>query len=319
MNNIYDIAIVGGGPGGIASAVEASIFGLEKILFIEKGDNHSQTIRQYYKDSKRVDKDWKGQEVTIKGNVEFFDGTKESTLDYFEVLLDGDGIDALFNTEVYSVAKGDDGVFLMSTNNGEYKAKNVIISIGRMGKPNKPSYKIPGTIKQFVNFTPSECRGNEKVLIVGGGDSAIEYACHLSKDNNITLSYRRDTFAKANDINRDMIVQYDQEEKLRVRYNADVESIENDEGKIKVNYSHGYGVTYDRILYALGGTTPVDFLKNCNIELDENGEPLFNDKFETSVKGLYMAGDIVFKSGGSIAMAINHAYDILRDIMKEKG
>ena len=47
----YDLIIVGGGPGGIASAVEASLFGVKKILLIEKADNHSQTIRQYYKDA----------------------------------------------------------------------------------------------------------------------------------------------------------------------------------------------------------------------------------------------------------------------------
>ncbi len=318
MENLYDIAIVGGGPGGIASAVEASIFGLKKILFIEKGDNHSQTIRQYYKDAKRVDKDWQGQEVTIKGNVEFFDGTKESTLDYFETLLDDDRIDTLFNTEVFGVTKEEDDTLSVATNNGTYRAKNVIIAIGRMGKPNKPSYKIPRTIRKFVNHNPHDCRGHEKILVVGGGDTALEYACHLSTDNEVTLSYRRDSFARANDINREMITQYDQEERLRVRYETDIDSVENHDGRIKVNYSNGYPVIYDRIIYALGGTTPVDFLRSCHIELDEDGQPIFNAQHETSVEGLYMVGDIVFDSGGSIAMAINHAHDVLTDIVNKR-
>ena len=314
MENLYDIAIVGGGPGGIASAVEASIFGMNKILFIEKGDNHSQTIRQYYKDSKRVDKDWKGQEVVIKGNVEFFDGTKESTLDYFETLLDDERIDTLFNTEVSGVTKDGDE-FLVSTSSGDYRAKNVIIAIGRMGKPNKPSYKIPRTIRSVVNFNPHKCRGHEKILVVGGGDTAVEYACHLTKDNVVTLSYRKDSFARANDINRDMIIRYDQEERLRVRYETNIDSIENHEGKVQVNYSNGFHTIYDRVIYALGGTTPVDFLRSCNIDLDEEGQPIFSDTHETSVEGLYMVGDIVFNSGGSIAMAINHAHDVLGDIV----
>ena len=105
---------------------------------IEKGDNHSQTIRQYYKDSKRVDKDWKGQTVDMVGNVDFFDGTKESTLEYFETILDGDGIETLFNAEVDRVTKEDD-IFTVVTPQGDFLAKNVIVSIGRMGKPNKPS------------------------------------------------------------------------------------------------------------------------------------------------------------------------------------
>lgn len=149
--------------------MEASIFGLERILFIEKGDNHSQTIRQYYKDSKRVDKDWQGQSVDMEGNVEFFDGTKESTLEYFESLLDHENIDTLFEYEVDRVVK-ENGLFSVVTPKGDFTAPNVIVSIGRMGKPNKPSYKIPASIKKVVNFNPYECRGREKILVVGGGD-----------------------------------------------------------------------------------------------------------------------------------------------------
>ena len=317
MEALYDIAIIGGGPGGIASAVEASIFGMEKILFIEKGDNHSQTIRQYYKDAKRVDKDWQGQTVDIKGNVKFFDGTKESTLEYFESLLDDESIDTLFNTEVQGVTKDGD-LFIVKTPNGEYKAKNVIVAIGRMGKPNKPSYKIPRTIKSCINFNPHDCRGHEKILVVGGGDTAVEYACHLSTDNTVTIAYRKESFSRINDINAEMITRYDQEELLRIRYSADILSIENHEGKVQVNYTNGYHVIYDRVIYALGGTTPVDFLRSCGIGLDSDNEPIFNAQHETTVEGLYMVGDIVFNSGGSIAMAINHAHDVLTDIIAKR-
>ena len=56
-----------------------------------------------------------------------------------------------------------------------------------------------------------------------------------------------------------------------------------------------------------------------DMQLDDNSMPIINDKYETSVDGLYIAGDIVYKSGGSIAMAINHAYEILKDITGEDG
>ncbi len=315
MSKIYDLVVIGGGPGGIASVVEASIFKIGKILLIEKGDNHSQTIRQYYKDSKRVDKDWKGQKTDLIGNVDFFDGTKESTLDYFESLLDSEMIDTVFSCEVDRVVKEED-VFKIVASCGEYKSKNVIVSIGRMGKPNKPSYKIPRSIKSFVNFNPYECRGGEKILVVGGGDSAVEYACQLTTQNSVTLSYRRDKFSKISDINAEMINRYDQEERLRVRYSTDIESIENEEGRVKVNYTNGFHTIYDRVIYALGGTTPVDFLQKSGIEIDENKQPIFDENYQTSVEGLYLAGDIIYNSGGSIAMAINHAYTVLEDITR---
>jgi len=319
MENLYDLIIVGGGPGGIASAVEASFFGVKKILLIEKGDNHSQTIRQYYKDAKRVDRNWQGQTIEFEGNVEFFDGTKESTLEHFESLLDSDGIDALFECEVDRVHKEEEGVFSVVTTKGTFVAHNVIVAIGKMGKPNKPDYKIPPTIKKVVDFNPYGAHGQEKILVVGGGDSAVEYACELSNLNDVTLSYRKESFNRVNDVNKEAIERYDQEEKLRVRYGMDIESIENEEGRVKVNYTNGYHTIYDRVIYALGGTTPIDFFRKSEMEVDEHDLPVTSESYETSVKGLYVAGDIVYKSGGSIAKAVNHAYHILKDITGKDG
>lgn len=319
MENLYDLIIVGGGPGGIASAVEASFFGVKKILLIEKGDNHSQTIRQYYKDAKRVDRNWQGQTIEFEGNVEFFDGTKESTLEHFESLLDSDGIDALFECEVDRVHKEEEGVFSVVTTKGTFVAHNVIVAIGKMGKPNKPDYKIPPTIKKVVDFNPYGAHGQEKILVVGGGDSAVEYACELSNLNDVTLSYRKESFNRVNDVNKEAVERYDQEEKLRVRYGIDIESIENEEGRVKVNYTNGYHTIYDRVIYALGGTTPIDFFRKSEMEVDEHDLPVTSESYETSVKGLYVAGDIVYKSGGSIAKAVNHAYHILKDITGKDG
>ena len=319
MENLYDLIIIGGGPGGIASAVEASFFSMKKILLIEKGDNHSQTIRQYYKDAKRVDRNWQGQNIEFEGHVEFFDGTKESTLEHFESLLDHDGIEAIFECEADRVIKEKDGSFSVVTPKGTFYAQNIIVAIGKMGKPNKPDYKIPPTIKNVVNFNPYDAHGHEKILVVGGGDSAVEYASELSCLNDITLSYRKESFSRVNDINKEIIERYDQEEKLRVRYGTDIESIENDEGRVKVNYTNGYHTVYDRVIYALGGTTPIDFFRKSGIEVDEHELPVISKNYETSVKGLYIAGDIVYKSGGSIVKAVNHAYHILKDITGKDG
>jgi thioredoxin reductase (NADPH) len=317
MENIYDLIIIGGGPGGIGSAVEAKILGLEKVLMIEKTDNHSHTIRKFYKDQKRVDKDWQGQEVELEGNVAFVDGTKESTLDYFDKLLDDEMIDARFNCAVEKVEKKGD-IFFVTSGCGVDKAKNIIVSIGRMGKPNKPSYKIPLSLKTQVNFNLDKCSNGEKILVVGGGDSAVEYACELSETNEVTLNYRRDTLTRPNPTNQEMIIKYSEDEAVTLKLGVDIESLESEHGQIKVNFSDGAEL-FDRIIYAIGGTTPKDFLKSCGITLDDAGEPIFDENYESEVKGLYIAGDIAFKSGGSIAIALNHGYRIVTHILKNKA
>lgn len=314
MNNTYDIVIIGGGPGGIGVSVEAKILGIEKVLLIEKSDNHSGTIRKFYKDQKRVDKDWQGQKVELEGNVEFFDGTKETTIDYFEQLLDTHQIEARFNCEVEKVIKNDK-VFTINTNCGTVEAKNVIIAVGRMGKPNKPSYDIPPSIRQVVNYNLDKCSNAENIMVVGGGDSAVEYACELSSSNSVTLSYRGRSLTRPNPTNVAMFENFLNENKINAKLGANIESLENEKGKIKVNFDDASSQIFDRVIYAIGGTTPIDFLKKCSVDLDDSGEPIFDKNYETKTKGMFIAGDIAFKSGGSIAIALNHGYRIVSYIM----
>jgi len=318
---IYDIAIIGGGPGGIGTAIEAAVHGVENILLIDKADNHSSTIRKFYKKNKRVDKDWKGQTINIEGNIPFMDGTKESTLDFFDQLLDEEKIDTCFNTEVESVVRNEkEDLFLITTGTQSFRSRGVVVTIGKMGKPNKPSYKIPPSLKAYVNYNLDKCSSGEKVLVVGGGNSAAEYAYELADEGNtVTLVYRRDSFARLNPENEEILREHNGQEKLRLRMSTDVLSIENCSGKVKVNFDDGYHTIYDRIIFAIGGTSPVDFLKKCGIEVDENNKPIYDEHYRTNISCLYVAGDIAFNTGGSIAVALNHGYHIVNSFMRRDG
>ncbi|MFA7083072.1 MAG: NAD(P)-binding domain-containing protein [Arcobacteraceae bacterium] len=317
----YDIAIIGGGPGGIGTAVEAAVHGIEHIILIDKAYNHSSTIRKFYKDNKRVDKDWKGQSVHIEGNIPFMDGTKETTLDFFDQLLDEEKIDTAFNTEVESIIRSEEeDCFLITTATQSFKAKGVVIAIGKMGKPNKPSYRIPPSLKEFVNFNLDKCASGEKVLIVGGGNSAAEYAYQLADEgNNVTLVYRKNEFSRLNPENEVILKEYNGQEKLRLRISTDIVDLENEKGKVKVNFNDGYSTVYDRVIYAIGGTTPIDFLKKCGIALDGAGNPMYDEHYRTNVNCMYVAGDIAFDTGGSIAAALNHGYHIVNSFLRRSG
>ena len=316
MIDVYDLAVIGGGPCGIASVVEAKRNGLARVLLLEKGDNHSQTIRQFYKDKKRVDKEYKGMDSHTRGSIAFETRTKESVLNYFDELLDSDEIDTNFKSEVEKIEKRGEDPFCITTANAGYRAHNVIVAIGRMGKPNKPSYKIPPSITQRVNFNLDKCTINEKILIVGGGNSAAEYALSLCKSNVVTLCYRKEKFTRLNETNENDVMRETRYGNIILRLGIDISALENENGKVLVKFDSGAELVFDRVIYAIGGTSPIDFLKKCGIAYDENGVPIVDENLQTATKGLYVGGDLVTSSGGSIVVAINHAHTIVENIRK---
>lgn len=313
----YDIAIVGGGPAGISAAVEAVLSGIERVVLFEKGENHSMTIRKYYKDNKRVDKDWRGQKIELHGNVLFTDGTKESTIDLFDTLLDEHAIEAMFRHEIEYIKDNEalETPFeIKTTNGGTFYATNVIIAIGNMGKPNKPAYKIPPSIRPLVGHNLEHCGGGEDVLVVGGGDSAIEYAYCLADSNRVTLSYRKSSFTRANEQNMEMLTRYVEENRIHLKTGIDIKGVESRHGRALVRYSDGWAISYDKIVYAIGGVAPTDFLHRCGVETNEKGLPIIDANYQTNTKGLYVAGDLAARIGGSIAASLNHSYRIISHI-----
>jgi len=306
---IYELAIVGAGPAGIATAVESYMQGVRNIVLLEKDEDHNATIRKYYKDNKRVDVAWKGQEVELDGNIYFIDGTKESTLDFFDEILKNHSVELKTHVEVTSIEKKEDYFEVMMAGQS-LKAKYVVVTIGRMGKPNKPSYKIPPAIRKKVNYTTDDCGEGEKILVVGGGDSAVEYAVDLSEKNDVTICYRRETFRRANPTNQRDIANAIAHNEVRPFLGVNIEGLEaTEDGKIKVLFQEREAEVFDRVIYAIGGTTPSGFLASSGIE-EKDGKPVHNEYYETNIAGLFVAGDITQESGGSIALGLNHGYAI---------
>ena len=329
MSFVYDIVVVGAGPGGIASVVEAEKAGITNTLVIDKADTHSNMITQFYKKGKRVDKDWQGKKFEFIGNVRFEECSREEFIEQMEDLIHDEGVadKFLYNQEIYGVQKNEDGLFELDTHNhGVIKAKNVIVAIGRMGKPNKPGYRFPGPIRPVLNYNLSKVKEGEKVMVVGGGDTAGEYAYGLVDMDmgcEVTLNYRRAEISRMNPTNKEITEKYLAEGKIKNKLGVDVESVEPSpvEGQVqpqvKVNFTDGTSEIYDRVVYALGGTSPKDFLNNSKIEMNEWGEPIYNEEtMETNIPGLYTIGD-VNTSAGSIALAFNHAFQAVNDIKKK--
>jgi thioredoxin reductase (NADPH) len=327
MDKVFDLVVVGAGPGGISAAVEAKIGGLDKIIVLEKSDAHNETVRKFYKHGKRVDVDWNGIKAEFHGHLSFEQGSKEEYVKQFDDIIEKYGIKIVYNHHVYAVEKKGD-LFEIAADKelGIIRAKNVVVAIGVMGKPNKPSYKFPGAIRPRLNFNLDKVVEGEKVMVVGGGDTAGEYAYGL-KDMyptcDVTLNYRRAEITRMNPENKEITERYMAEGKITSKLGNDIESVEPAEGditppKVKVNFKDGTSEVYDRVVYALGGTTPRDFLSNCGIEYDEaKWEAVHNpETLETNVENMYVVGDVV-KGAQSIAVAINHGYYAAQHILSK--
>lgn len=313
---MYDVIILGSGPAGISMAIECLKSGIknDKILIIEKTDRHSFSIRRFYPDTKSVTANYKGSNIGCKGNLCIIDTDKDNLIKYLDNLIIENNLTINYNETVYKINKNND-MFTILTDNSQYLSKIVVIAIGIFNKPNKPDYKLPQSLNSRILFDlTGEIPSNSDVVVVGGGDSAAEYSLYLIQQNNrVTLSYRKDEITKMNDINKKMIFDLSNNGSLNLKLGYDIESIDDKNSKISVNFKNNVFVDYDYIIYALGGTTPNNFLNKIGVEF--NGQYDLKDGFETNIPGLFLIGDIsAGQKGGSIISAFNSSNEAIQKI-----
>ncbi len=317
----YDIVIVGAGPAGISMAAEAVHAGIhpEKILIIEKATEHSFSIKKYYPDNKLVTANYKGFEAKCIGVMCIPDLNKHETISYLDQAIEENGLKVNYSETVWKIHQNDDFTFIIYTDKGEYNAKVITIAIGILGKPNKPTYKLPLSLKNTTLFdiTSTEI-SNAKVLVVGGGDSASEYAQYLTQaGNTVTLSYRKDKFTRMNSINRISLEALASRGEVALYLNSDISEVQDLSGKPKVVFTDREPEEFDFVVYALGGSTPVNFLKSIGIDFDGQ-DPVLKEHHETSVRGLFLLGDLTAGTkGGSIIWAFNSSRTVINRICDE--
>ncbi|WP_053941957.1 NAD(P)-binding domain-containing protein [Helicobacter ailurogastricus] len=308
VGEVFDVLVVGAGPSGVAAAIECQINGISKVLLCEKEEACCGMLRKYYKAHKRVDKDYRKQVVDIKGHIPFSDTDKEGALEVFEKALAEHKTPVRYKTNIESVVKKGEVFEAASSSNEVFKARSVVIAIGKMGQPNRPSYPIPVEIMRQVVYTINDCKEKEEVLVVGGGNSAVEYAIALASTNTTTLNYRQSTFSRVNEENLKALEEAFSRN-LKSKLGVDILGLESLEGRIQVNFADESCEVYDRVLYAIGGATPLDFLKRCQVQL-ENNLPVVSQEQESDIENLFIVGDILYKSGASIGIGLNGGFDV---------
>ncbi len=158
---------------------------------------------------------------------------------------------------------------------------------------------------------------NENVLVVGGGDTAAEYVQYLHQQlNRINLSYRQAQFSRLSKQNHDALLAMEGRNEVEILRGSNIKQVEDDAGRPRVVFNEPEFPTrtFDRVIYALGGTTPTNFLRTLGVTFNEQG-PIFDEAGATNVTGLYLIGDLVVgKKGGSIITAFNSAVHAMKRI-----
>ena len=314
MAHDVDLLIVGAGPAGISTAVEARRAGIERILLLEKGPSHSWSIEKLYTPGKRVDKVYLGQEVDCEGSVCIMDGTRETALATLDAFVAQYDLPIRYATEVERIDPLEAGGFLVRDTKGrEVLTRTVVIAIGVYGRPNKPDYPLPTSLRGHVHFDLNAgIPPGGRVLIVGGGTTALDYASFLYNDHQVVLAYRGREFSKANEVNRSILAGLEASRGLEVWLEADLSGLRDTgtDPRVEASFKGGRVETFDHVLYAIGGSTPEGFLKAAGVVIDGKS-PVVDERFHTTVPGLYLAGDLVAGGKGSIVKAFNTGHRVV--------
>ncbi len=323
----YKLMIIGAGPAGISLAAEARLAGLkaDEIIMVDKAETHSWVIRSLYPDKKLVTANYKGQSAVCHGVMCLMDSTKHEAISYLDQAIEQTGVKVNYEEEVLKIETlGDenDPLFAVETKKSVYHANIVVIAIGIFGRPNKPDYKLSRKLKGRVHFdiTSFEATSPERILVVGGGDSASEFAQYLAEmGHDVTLSYRRESFGRMNSFNLETITKMGANKQVTLWMNSNIEALKitDDQKPLVVFKENQYGEqVFDRVIYALGGTTPENFLKVTGIQFDGD-VPDLTSTGETTLHGLFVGGDLLAgKKGGSIAAAFNASRFTMEQICK---
>lgn len=258
-----DLIVVGAGPAGISASLTAKKHGL-KFLTLEQ-DTLGGTVFTFPRAKIVMTSP---MDLPLFGKVKLFETSKPELLDLWGKVLGKNEIRISENAKVESISRVN-GHFRLATLNGEeYLSKNILLAIGRRGSPRK--LNIPGESMEKVAYRllESEYIMDKNILVVGGGDSAIESALLLADNNRVTLSYRKDVFQRIKPKNNERIMEAISQGRIDVRFNSNLVLIEKDEVIISEGESAEKIRLKNDLVYILaGGELPTQFLEKIGVRI----------------------------------------------------
>ena len=262
--NQLDVVIVGAGPAGMTAGLVAVEKKMRYVILEQEG-SLGGCIYQYPRGKICMTAPFK---FPLVGEVKWNEISKESLVEFWNGVLEKTGMKINLGERMETITSTDNG-FIVKTTKQSYEAKTVLLAIGRRGTPRKlgvPGEESPKVVYRLID--PEQYK-NMRVLVVGGGDSALEAAIAIAEQpgTTVALSYRSDAFGRGKQKNRDRLLALEKEGKIRVLLKSNVKRIEPD----KVYLDHeGKMIELDNdgIIVSAGGILPTPFLKEIGVMVE---------------------------------------------------
>lgn len=258
----YDVLIVGAGPAGISATLEASKQKLKSVTLEQ--DSLGGTVYSFPRAKVVMTSP---MDLPLHGKIKLGETSKSELLDLWMEILGKHGLSINEQEKVESIEKHDE-TFIVKSDKGRYTARAILLSIGRRGTPRKLG--VPGEDKEKVYYRllEPELIHEQNILVVGGGDSAIESALLLAEENNkVILSYRSDSFSRIKPRNLEKINKAKHRGEINVIYNSTVAEIKDDTVIISVANSEEITFPNDLVYVFAGGELPTKFLEKIGIKI----------------------------------------------------
>ena len=258
-----DLVIVGSGPAGISASLAAKKHGLNAITLEQ--DSLGGTVYTFPR-SKIVMT--APMDLPLYGKVKLYDTSKDELLTLWTKVIDENNLTIVENTKVELVTPLTDGTFKVVTSTGkDYIADNVLLAIGRRGSPRKLGVEGELSPKVAYRLLDAEQISGKKILVVGGGDSAVESAMLLMDDNEVILSYRKDKFSRIKPKNREKITKAIENQSLNAIFNSNLVKITDSQIELKLGDDRIETYSNDLVYIFAGGELPTKFLEKAGVAI----------------------------------------------------
>jgi thioredoxin reductase/NAD-dependent dihydropyrimidine dehydrogenase PreA subunit len=262
-SDVIDVIIVGSGPAGLSAAVSCMKHGLSHVV-LEKDVFVASTIARYPKGKHIMAEPY---DVRCVGLLPVWDATKDELIGEWNRLLSDLPLN-IRQPEIVEHVEVEGAGFIVRSDKGSYRGQRLILAIGGRGKPRR--LHVPGedsTVVKYLLDDPDNYKAC-RVLVVGGGDSAVEAALALADPalkNQVSLSYRRKQFNRVKQKNRQALKEAERKGRVHLVLNSEVQSFES--GQAVLRYADGRQdrVPIDHALVLIGGDPPIEWLRKLGI------------------------------------------------------